>query len=96
MNKINTKKAMEFGTDLRRLDNKWEKKIYEYMLHVNMEKNVGDITKSIGSDQSTCSQSLSKLKKLGLIVKRRHGRKIFYSINHANNNIISEALKNIV
>ena len=44
------------------------------------ERNVGEIAKLIGLEQSPLSQHLAKLRALRLVTTRRDGQQIFYSL----------------
>jgi len=47
------------------------------------EACVGDLTKEIGADVSTVSKHLAILRDVGLVVDRRDGQNIFYSLSCA-------------
>lgn len=47
---------------------------------VDGEKNVGELTKSIGLSQSALSQHLTKLRGAGLIAAEKRGQMVYYRI----------------
>lgn len=51
-----------------------------FNLCLNGEKKVGDLQTCANSSQSFVSQQLSKLKDLGIIVSRKEGTEVYYSI----------------
>ena len=57
------------------------------------EKNVNEITKTIGKDITLVSHHLSDLKKLKIVKERRVGKMKFYSIDFENSKEIIEIVK---
>jgi ArsR family transcriptional regulator len=48
----------------------------------NEEKSVGDIAESVGLSISTTSQHLRLLKQHNVVITRRDGQTIYYSLKH--------------
>ena len=48
------------------------------------EMSVGDIVEAFNISQPTISHHLNVLKNVGLVIRRKKGKQIFYSINQEN------------
>ena len=48
------------------------------------ERTVGDIVKAIGLSQPTISRHLAVLREAGVVVDRRQGQQVFYSLNKSS------------
>jgi len=55
------------------------RKIYEF-LATQGEKPVAEITKMLGLRQPTVSYHLKEMKKEGLLISRKQGREVYYSV----------------
>lgn len=58
------------------------------------KRNVSELVKFCGLEQSAVSQHLSKLKKAGLIRNERDGKYIYYSLTKAETGKIANMLNN--
>ena len=59
-------------------------------------KNVTEMIETCGLSQSAVSQHLSKLKQSGLVVSRKRGKEVFYSLRYKKAAEISRLLHNFV
>ena len=77
MKYINPNEAYDYF--LATLSNKNRLKILNELL--NGERNVGQLTKAIGIDQSTISNSLARLKSCGFVTVTANGKERIYVLN---------------
>lgn len=59
------------------------------------EKTVNELISNCGLSQSAVSQHLLKLKKAGLIIDKKNGREVIYSLTDKNLTKISDLILNI-
>ncbi|MDC7225978.1 MAG: metalloregulator ArsR/SmtB family transcription factor [Spirochaetales bacterium] len=55
-------------------------RIFMVQLLSNEDSSVSDLTKAVGADVSTVSKHLSLLKQAGLLIDRKVGNKVLYSL----------------
>jgi DNA-binding transcriptional ArsR family regulator len=67
---------------LKAIDHELRKEILQF-INEHDEVSVTNIYKSLKMEQSVASQHLSILRKAGIVVANRVGKRIIYSINHA-------------
>ena len=51
---------------------------------IEREMSVGEIVEAFQTSQPTISHHLNILRQFGLVVSRKEGKQVFYSINHNN------------
>ncbi|MCH8272612.1 MAG: helix-turn-helix transcriptional regulator [Candidatus Marinimicrobia bacterium] len=72
-------KALNIVLNSQHISGNYDQKILNELL--NGEKNVSQLTKSIGVDQSTVSNHLRRLKYCGFVSVESKGKKRYYSLN---------------
>lgn len=88
-------KSVKDGWDIiQALKNPTKRAIIEYILLVGTE-NVTELSIKFRQQHSQMSQSVSQLKKLGLLDSERLGKEIYYSVNEGELHRITALLNRI-
>ncbi len=62
----------------------------------NGEKNVNDLTEVLGISQSNLSQHLALLRQKGIVVTRKQGTNIFYSVSNPKINQACDMVREVL
>lgn len=81
---------------LRALDNSHRFKILHLIENSNAPKNVTEIYKALGWEQSAASQHLAILRKSRILYTERNGKEVYYHINFAQVDLANKISKLIV
>lgn len=92
INQYSIKKA---GLIIRALNHNLRKEIIKIIAKDN-KLTVTELYNSLKIEQSVASQHLAILRRSGVLIRKREGKFIFYSINHARIDEINTFIKSLV
>lgn len=80
---------------LKAIDHKLRQKILHF-IHKHKQITVTKIYKTLNLEQSVASQHLAILRKAGLVVTKREGKFIYYSLNYEQLNEVQTVVNKFV
>lgn len=92
---IDVQQLKKGGLIIRALKHKLRQQILK-LIHSKNEITVTEIYVKLRIEQSVASQHLAILRKPGIVVTKREGKKIFYSVNYVRLEEINKHIEGII